>query len=142
MWLPHARNPVLHCMLYFRFPGSILGTGWPEPLDPFCAGVIWRGDSLIDGVPETLDMLRAMVRPVVGGPTLLPAEAARPAAPRPCLQTAGVRASQERTASWGNTQDWFHVTRSSPGSPAQAAESHTAPLSHAPRARRARSWCS
>lgn len=26
------------------------------------AGVIWRGDSVIDGVPETLDMLRAMVR--------------------------------------------------------------------------------
>ena len=25
------------------------------------AGVIWRGDSLIDGVPETLDALRAMV---------------------------------------------------------------------------------
>ena len=24
-------------------------------------GVIWRGDSLIDGVPETLDALRAMV---------------------------------------------------------------------------------
>ena len=27
-----------------------------------CDGVIWRGDSVIDGVPETLDMLRAMVR--------------------------------------------------------------------------------
>ena len=26
------------------------------------AGVIWRGDSLIDGVPETLDALRKMVR--------------------------------------------------------------------------------
>jgi ribonucleotide monophosphatase NagD (HAD superfamily) len=26
-----------------------------------CAGVIWRGDSVIDGVPETLDMLRAAV---------------------------------------------------------------------------------
>jgi hypothetical protein len=26
------------------------------------AGVIWRGDSVIDGVPETLDMLRAAVR--------------------------------------------------------------------------------
>ena len=25
-------------------------------------GVIWRGDSVIEGVPETLDMLRAMVR--------------------------------------------------------------------------------
>ena len=24
--------------------------------------MIWRGDSVIDGVPETLDMLRAMVR--------------------------------------------------------------------------------
>lgn len=26
-----------------------------------CAGVVWRGDSVIEGVPETLDMLRAMV---------------------------------------------------------------------------------
>eukprot|EP00878_Enallax_costatus_P016125 GHUV01016912.1.p2 GENE.GHUV01016912.1~~GHUV01016912.1.p2 ORF type:complete len:100 (+),score=16.90 GHUV01016912.1:150-449(+) len=26
-----------------------------------CDGVIWRGDSVIDGVPETLDMLRAKV---------------------------------------------------------------------------------
>ena len=26
------------------------------------AGVIWRGDSLIDGVPETLDLLRSLVR--------------------------------------------------------------------------------
>lgn len=25
------------------------------------AGVIWKGDKLIDGVPETLDMLRAKV---------------------------------------------------------------------------------
>lgn len=25
------------------------------------AGVIWRGDSLIDGVPETLDYLRSLV---------------------------------------------------------------------------------
>lgn len=25
------------------------------------AGVIWKGDSLIDGVPETLDMLRTKV---------------------------------------------------------------------------------
>ena len=25
-------------------------------------GVIWRGDSLIDGVPETLDLLRSLVR--------------------------------------------------------------------------------
>ena len=25
-----------------------------------CDGVIWKGDSLIEGVPETLDMLRAM----------------------------------------------------------------------------------
>ena len=24
-------------------------------------GVIWKGDKLIDGVPETLDMLRSMV---------------------------------------------------------------------------------
>lgn len=27
-----------------------------------CDGVIWRGDSVIEGVPETLDMLRDMVR--------------------------------------------------------------------------------
>lgn len=26
-----------------------------------CDGVIWRGDSVIEGVPETLDMLREMV---------------------------------------------------------------------------------
>ena len=25
-----------------------------------CDGVIWKGDKLIDGVPETLDMLKAM----------------------------------------------------------------------------------
>lgn len=25
-------------------------------------GVIWRGDSVIDGVPETLELLRKMVR--------------------------------------------------------------------------------
>ena len=25
------------------------------------AGVIWRGDSLIDGIPETLDLLRSLV---------------------------------------------------------------------------------
>lgn len=28
-----------------------------------CDGVIWRGDSVIDGVPETLDWLRSMVSP-------------------------------------------------------------------------------
>lgn len=27
-----------------------------------CDGVIWRGDSVIEGVPETLDLLRSMVR--------------------------------------------------------------------------------
>jgi hypothetical protein len=26
-----------------------------------CDGVIWKGDKLIDGVPETLDMLRSLV---------------------------------------------------------------------------------
>ena len=36
----------------------MLGTLWHDVL----AGVIWRGDSVIDGVPETLDMLRGMVR--------------------------------------------------------------------------------
>ena len=25
-----------------------------------CDGVIWKGDSLIEGVPETLDLLRSM----------------------------------------------------------------------------------
>ena len=29
------------------------------------AGVIWRGDSLIDGVPETLDLLRSLVRTLI-----------------------------------------------------------------------------
>lgn len=34
----------------------------PQPhTPPPAAGVIWRGDSVIDGVPETLDMLRSMV---------------------------------------------------------------------------------
>ena len=51
-----------------------------------CDGVIWRGDSVIDGVPETLDMLRAMVR--LGG-RWLPARRLGP-----CLaQAAGVCAS-------------------------------------------------
>ena len=27
-----------------------------------CDGVIWRGDSVIEGVPETLDFLRSQVR--------------------------------------------------------------------------------
>jgi hypothetical protein len=31
-----------------------------------CDGVIWRGDSVIEGVPETLDYLRSLVRGVVG----------------------------------------------------------------------------
>ncbi len=26
-----------------------------------CDGVVWRGDKVIDGVPETLDWLRAQV---------------------------------------------------------------------------------
>ncbi|MEW5303398.1 MAG: hypothetical protein WDW36_006096 [Sanguina aurantia] len=30
-----------------------------------CDGVIWRGDSVIDGVPETLDMLRSMGKKMV-----------------------------------------------------------------------------
>jgi phosphoglycolate phosphatase len=30
-----------------------------------CDGVIWKGDKLIDGVPETLDMLRAMGKRLV-----------------------------------------------------------------------------
>ena len=29
-----------------------------------CDGVIWRGDSVIEGVPETLDYLRSLVRRV------------------------------------------------------------------------------
>lgn len=30
-----------------------------------CDGVIWRGDTLIDGVPETLDMLRTMGKKLI-----------------------------------------------------------------------------
>jgi phosphoglycolate phosphatase len=30
-----------------------------------CAGVIWKGDKLINGVPETLDMLRSMGKKLV-----------------------------------------------------------------------------
>lgn len=30
-----------------------------------CDGVIWRGDSVIDGVPETLDMLRALGKKLI-----------------------------------------------------------------------------
>lgn len=37
-----------------RFCGEIQLEGW-------YAGVIWKGDSLIEGVPETLDLLRSMV---------------------------------------------------------------------------------
>lgn len=34
----------------------------PRPLHPACrAGVIWKGDKLIEGVPETLDFLRSQV---------------------------------------------------------------------------------
>lgn len=33
-----------------------------------CDGVVWRGDSVIEGVPETLDMLRDMVG-AAAGPT-------------------------------------------------------------------------
>ena len=31
----------------------------------FTAGVIWKGDKLIDGVPETLDMLRSKVQNLI-----------------------------------------------------------------------------
>lgn len=35
---------------------------WMNDMTMFClSGVIWKGDKLIDGVPETLDMLRSMV---------------------------------------------------------------------------------
>lgn len=37
----------------------------------YLPGVIWRGDSVIDGVPETLDMLRSMVSSVTTDPELL-----------------------------------------------------------------------
>ena len=30
---------------------------------PDCDGVIWRGEAVIDRVPETLDMLRCRVSP-------------------------------------------------------------------------------
>ncbi|DBA86404.1 TPA: Phosphoglycolate phosphatase 1A, chloroplastic [Trebouxia sp. C0005] len=39
-----------------------------EKVDAFifdCDGVIWRGDSLIDGVPETLDLLRSLGKKLV-----------------------------------------------------------------------------
>lgn len=47
-----------------------------------CAGVVWRGDSVIDGVPETLDMLRSMVNPSM-------------------LQCASTIACWERPFRWG-----------------------------------------
>lgn len=34
-----------------------------SPIGWMIAGVIWKGDSLISGVPETLDMLRSKVLP-------------------------------------------------------------------------------
>jgi phosphoglycolate phosphatase len=46
-----------------------------------CDGVIWKGDKLIDGVPETLAMLREMVRR--GLPTTSP-PTRRPDAVRTC----------------------------------------------------------
>lgn len=39
-------------------------TRTPPPVPPL-QGVIWRGDSVIDGVPETLDMLRAAGKKLV-----------------------------------------------------------------------------
>lgn len=38
------------------------------PLAVLRAGVIWKGDKLIEGVPETLDLLRAMVRHFIAVP--------------------------------------------------------------------------
>ena len=56
------------------------------------AGVIWRGDSLIDGVPETLGMLRAMVRPATEPfAATLAAAPAQAAGPWPGSDTAGAR---------------------------------------------------
>lgn len=34
---------------------------WTNLLIVVLVGVIWKGDKLIEGVPETLDMLRAKV---------------------------------------------------------------------------------
>ena len=68
------------------------GTGSLSHWSCFCAGVIWRGDSLIDGVPETLDMLRAMVRPVAeSSAAAVAAVPARAAGPWLCSDTAGAR---------------------------------------------------
>ena len=36
----------------------------PALLHVLSAGVIWLGDKVIEGVPETLDMLRSLVRPI------------------------------------------------------------------------------
>ena len=49
-------------------PAGLLSMQTFTPAGP--PGVIWRGDSVIDGVPETLDMLRAMVRPGAPSPCL------------------------------------------------------------------------
>ena len=38
---------------------------------PSHAGVIWKGDSVIDGVPETLDLLRSLVRMAAYGSSSL-----------------------------------------------------------------------
>ena len=37
-----------------------------------CDGVIWKGDSLIDGVPETIDMLKSMGKQCFSSPTTPP----------------------------------------------------------------------
>ena len=53
-----AETSASHSCLTEPFLPKMLGTLWHD----VTAGVIWRGDSVIDGVPETLDMLRGMVR--------------------------------------------------------------------------------
>lgn len=46
---------------YAGFHSSILMWCYLSFFATYFAGVIWKGDSLIEGVPETLDMLRAKV---------------------------------------------------------------------------------
>jgi hypothetical protein len=53
----HGRAFVL---LFLRMKWPFRLTQESESM-PCHAGVIWKGDKLIDGVPETLDMLHAMV---------------------------------------------------------------------------------
>ena len=48
--------PVTNVLLFLHFVDNIFNLS-----NDLTAGVIWKGDKLIDGVPETLDMLRSKV---------------------------------------------------------------------------------